>query len=249
MDQIANETKNYKENLNEVIEGLTQIKVKHAGLESKHASLAADVEFQMKDENKITKDDVKKLYELGEAIKGTAKIIFSESSSMRRDFEATKGILDSEINRLRSENEMLLREYERLYENNRNTESTFKQFKEECKYLINDLKNNKSNPNGNDTFSRISNLDSNRLGKTFGVKPILKEIAWGFSKPIVCSTKTTCRRNIRVQKLLNNRLSSMSESLNNSRTDKFESADDNSDKIDKQKLEYLKLNRFKVEFE
>eukprot|EP00826_Nyctotherus_ovalis_P047740 TRINITY_DN5534_c0_g1_i8.p1 TRINITY_DN5534_c0_g1~~TRINITY_DN5534_c0_g1_i8.p1 ORF type:complete len:259 (+),score=74.67 TRINITY_DN5534_c0_g1_i8:144-920(+) len=219
-------------------DGLNRLRIKSASTESKQAALAEEFSLQLSSEHRLTRADLKELFELSEAIKGTSKVILRENEVVRKDFECTKNVLSSELQRLRTENELLLRENERIYERARDIESLFNKVNVEYQRVAKNQRAAESVP---------------RLAfKPHSERPTPKEMPLALPSQGLHTTMVNYRRNVQAKRLKNvYRLSSMSEAMNNSRTERFEAVEEveYGNRLDRVKHEGVALNRLKMAFE
>jgi len=217
-------------------EGLNKVKAKCSLVEYKQIALTEKFNFQISDENKLTKVDLKEIFELSEVIKETSKIILKENEVVKKDFNTIKNILNIELQRLKTENELLLRENKRIYERTRNIESLFNKMNEEYKGVA-------KNQRGIESVPRMI------INKTRLDKPTSKDALLVYPNQTLYTRMTNNIRNIQIRKLKNaHRLSSMSEVMNNTRTERFDSQEEIEYGGDKVKNERIALNNLKVAY-
>ena len=124
------------EKIKEFEETVDQLWKKHIFLESKQHSLSEKLVEVNKEEQEVNKDEAKAL-DIEERIKAASRFLFKENEEMKKYFNKTKTELEVQIQRLKTENDLLLREHKRIYEDNRKIESRFSKLKKDCTSLVN----------------------------------------------------------------------------------------------------------------
>jgi len=141
------------------------IRKKFAFLESKQLMLATEFTEKNSVGAGIEQGNNKKLLEMAESVKNASSIIYKENAVLKKYFDETKNSLENELQKLRSENELVIKEFERMYGKNREMEVAYNGIKEEFKGIIEYEQKNKFNktkePFANISFT--SNLNSTNI--------------------------------------------------------------------------------------
>ncbi len=89
-----------------------------------------------RDRGGIDKGEEKRYFEVAEDVRDKASTIIRENIIIRKEFDEIRASLEGEIVRLRSENELIMKEYERMYEQNRETEARIARLQEDYKQFV-----------------------------------------------------------------------------------------------------------------
>lgn len=135
VNYIKAELKESYEQVESIRSSFKELKGRCAFVEVSQSALKNQFAQYRSNSQDVKESEMRRIVETSESVKLTADLIFKENAIIKKDINSIKSSLEGELQLLRSENESLLREHDRIYGKNRDVEGAFMHLIDEYKSI------------------------------------------------------------------------------------------------------------------